>query len=177
MPALRITAGTFRGRRVPIPKHDLRATSERARQAYFNIVTPRISGAHFLDLFAGSGIFSFEALSRGAASATAVDRHVRDIDRLARELEVKVLTITGDVLEAVDQLQTPYDLVYADPPWDYPHYDALLTALDERAPLADDALVAIEHRRRNKPFSVTPSRLNESRCNEYGDVAITFFER
>jgi 16S rRNA (guanine(966)-N(2))-methyltransferase RsmD len=176
MPALRITAGTLRGRRVPVPSEQVRPTSERARQAYFNVVSPRISGANFLDLFAGSGIFSLEAISRGAASATAVDRQVRDVEKLAKELQVNVLTIAGDVVEVVKRLKTPFDLVYADPPYDYDHYDALLAALDEHAPLADDALVAIEHRRRTMPFTVTTSRLRETRRNEYGEVWITFFE-
>src|SRR5512132_123847 len=70
---IRVTAGTLRGRRVPVPKDDVRPTSERARQAFFNIVGPRINGARFLDLFAGSGIFSFEAISRGAKESVAVD--------------------------------------------------------------------------------------------------------
>src|ERR1043165_4980266 len=77
MASLRITAGTLRGRRVAVPPHDVRPTSERARQAYFNIVWERIPGAHFLDLLAGRGVFSLEAPSRGAASATALERDRR----------------------------------------------------------------------------------------------------
>ena len=77
MPSLRVTGGTLRGRRVPVPAGEVRPTSERARQAYFNIVSDRIAGARFLDLFAGSGIFSLEALSRGAAAAIAVEQSQR----------------------------------------------------------------------------------------------------
>ena len=167
---LRVTAGSLRGRRIPIPKHDVRPTSERARQAYFNIVGDRIEGAKFLDLFAGSGVFSFEAVSRGAKSATAVDRDVAPIDKLAKQWNVPVHGVPGDVVKTIPTLPA-HDIVYADPPYDYAHYDELLSALD-RAPAA---LVAIEHRRRNDAFSITPERLQFQRRAEYGEVWITFF--
>lgn len=171
MATLRITAGTLRGRRVPVPPRDVRPTSERARQAFFNIVGDRIEGARFLDLFAGSGIFSFEAISRGAASATAIDQDTHAIDRLAKEWSAPVTPIHGDVLRTIARLQTPFEVSYADPPYEYEHYDALLSALDE-APVG---LVAIEHRKRTDPFTVTPQRLKRERRAEYGEVWITFF--
>lgn len=176
MPALRITAGTLRGRRVPVPPGDVRPTSERARQAYFNVVADRIHGARFLDLFAGSGIFSFEALSRGAASATAVDRNVAPIENAAKELGVSVNTIAGDAIDVLLAARPPLgevDLVYADPPYDYDRYDALLGVLDSHA---GDALVAIEHRKRTAPFATATKRLRETKRKEYGEVWITFFE-
>lgn len=178
MPSLRIAGGTLRGRRVPVPAGDVRPTSERARQAYFNIVRDRIDGARFLDLFAGSGIFSLEALSRGAAAAVAVDQNRKQcaaIEETARTLGVAVTTLSGDVIEVLPRVGTKaFDLVFADPPYDYGRYDGLLTAL-ARAPLAEDALVAVEHRRRSEPFHDTP--LREIRRAEYGEVWITFFQR
>jgi 16S rRNA (guanine(966)-N(2))-methyltransferase RsmD len=168
---LRITAGTLRGRRIPIPKHDVRPTSERARQAYFNIVADRIEGATFLDLFAGTGAFSFEAVSRGAASATAIDRNVTLIGKTARDWQLPVTAISGDVLKAVPKLESTFDLVYTDPPYDFQQYDELLTVLDE----AKTGLVAIEHRKRTDPFTSTPERLKFHRRAEYGEVWITFF--
>src|SRR5438132_3005988 len=107
MGALRVTAGTLRGRRVPVPPRDVRPTSERARQAFFNIVAERIAGARFLDLFAGSGIFSFEALSRGAAAATAIDasrQHVAAIAKNAAIFGVEVRTIAEDALAGIKRL-------------------------------------------------------------------------
>ncbi|HEX3107978.1 MAG TPA: RsmD family RNA methyltransferase, partial [Thermoanaerobaculia bacterium] len=145
--ALRITAGTLRGRRIPVPPHDVRPTSERARQAFFNIAGPRINGAHFLDLFAGSGVFSFEAISRGAAEATAIDsskKNVAAIEKLAKEWNAPVHAITADVLTTKHQALST--IVYADPPYDFAQYDALLDVID-RLPLEPDALIAIEHRR------------------------------
>lgn len=161
----------MRGRRVPVPPRDVRPTSERARQAFFNIVGERIDGARFLDLFAGSGIFSFEAVSRGAAGATAVDRDTKAIERLATAWDAPVSAVAGDVLKTVPRLEMPFDISYADPPYEYEHYDALLSTLDE----AEIGLVAIEHRRRTDPFTITPKRLKFERRAEYGEVWITFF--
>ena len=168
MSSLRITGGTLRGRRIAVPHGEVRPTSERARQAYFNIVGERIEGARFLDLFAGSGIFSFEALSRGAASATAVDRNVTTIARTAAEFGIAIDAFAGEVLSVLKRLQVPFDLVYADPPYDYERYDHLVGAIDR---VAADALVAVEHRRRSSPFTHRPAW----RTAEYGEVWITFF--
>lgn len=181
MQPLRITAGAMRGRRIPVPKGDVRPTSERARQAYFNIVVERIHDARFLDLFAGSGIFSFEAISRGAKESLAVDigrQNVVAIEKAAAELGASVRVIGSDAVAAVRKRLgvTPFDLVYADPPYAYAGYDELLLALDD-APLAEEALVAIEHRRNHDPFSVTPKRLQFLRRAEYGKVWMTFFTR
>jgi 16S rRNA (guanine966-N2)-methyltransferase len=177
---LRVTAGTLRNRRVPVPPADVRPTSERARQAFFNIAGDRIREARFLDLFAGSGIFSFEALSRGAAAAVAIDRsrrHTGQIARLAAEWEVDVHAVTADVLAGIKRLAgPPFDLIYADPPYDYDQYDQLLAAIGNDLRLAPDALVAIEHRRRTEPFSAVPPTFDFLRRAEYGEVWISLFE-
>jgi len=176
--SLRITGGTLRGRRIAIPSGDVRPTSERARKAYFNIVGERVEGAHFLDLFSGSGIFSFEALSRGAASATAVDRNTTAIAREAAKLGVSVNAMSGDVLAVLKRIKGAFDVVYADPPYDYDHYDDLAEAIGRIAP---DALVAVEHRRRTTPFNRGPRTedrgLEPTRTVEYGEVSITFLAR
>jgi 16S rRNA (guanine966-N2)-methyltransferase len=185
MATLRVTTGTLRGRRIPVPKDDVRPTSERARQAFFNIVGDRIQDAHFIDLFAGTGAFAFEAVSRGAASAVAVDssrRNTEAITRLAKEWDANVATVTSDVLAFVGSGrlararphagETPAPLlVYADPPYGYEHYDQLLAALDE----LDTDLVAIEHRRGRDPFTIETKRLRRIRRAEYGEVWITLW--
>lgn len=177
MSTLRVTGGALRGRRVPVPPYDVRPTSERARQAFFNIVGGRVTGAKFLDLFAGSAIFSFEAVSRGAASATAIEHDRKQADAItarAKEWDAPVTAITGDVLTTVPKLTAAFDIVYADPPYDYADYDRLLATLDE-ARLAPEPVVAVEHRRRTNPFTIEPKRLRFERRAEYGEVWITFF--
>jgi 16S rRNA (guanine966-N2)-methyltransferase len=176
---IRITAGSLRGRRIPVPKHDVRPTSERARQAYFDIVGERIGGAKFLDLFAGSGIFSFEAVSRGAAEAVAVDSSRQGnlrIEQLAKELGVQIRTVTADVFAGIKRAGGEvFDVVYADPPYAYERYDDLLMAIDQDLRLAPAATVAIEHRKRTAPFQYEPKQLKFDRRAEYGEVWISFF--
>lgn len=176
---IRITAGTLRGRRIPVPPGEVRPTSERARQAYFDIIGPRIQGARFLDLFAGSGIFSFESFSRGARECVAIDasrKHTMAIDKAARAFEAPIRTVTADVLAGIKRLGGDvFDVIYADPPYAYAQYDELLMTIDQHLKLADDAIVAIEHRRRTEPFAENPTNLTFSRRAEYGEVWISFF--
>ncbi len=177
MPDLRITGGTLRGRRIPLPG-EARPTSERARQAFFNIIGARIAGSSFLELFAGSGAFSFEAVSRGAARALAIDsdlRKTRAIERLAAHWNAPVRTMTSDAIAALARVKENVDVLYADPPYDYSEHAALICEIDRTLPLADHAVVAVEHRRRTNPFDGALTRLSLSRRAEYGEVWITFF--
>lgn len=180
MNQLRITAGALRGRHVPVPRDEVRPTSERARQAYFNIVSDRIGGARFLDLFAGSGIFSFEALSRGASAAVAIDQSPQNaaaIAATANRVGVKAETVVGDVLAVLRRWRAaPFDVGYADPPYNYTRYDDLLAALGE-GPLAPEAIVAVEHRRGSSPFTAPPAGMEFWLRAEYGEVWMTFFKR
>jgi 16S rRNA (guanine966-N2)-methyltransferase len=176
---LRVTAGTLRGRRIPVPKDEVRPTSERARQAFFNILGDRIQDARFLDLFAGSGVFSFEAVSRGARESVAIDvsrQHAVAIERQARELDVPVRAYGTDVFAGIKRLRGEvFDVIYADPPYVYASYDQLLTSIDTEVSLAPEAVVAIEHRRNTNPFETAPTRLRPLRQAEYSEVWISFF--
>lgn len=182
MPGLRITGGELRGRKIRIPAHDLRPTSERARQAFFSIVGLDVPGCRFLDLFAGSGIFSLEALSRGAASAVAVEQMPKAagaLSKLSAEWRLNLRVVEGDVFPALKQLQTgePIDLVYADPPYAFERYQVLLERLDSLPSLSAAATLAIEHRRGAGPFRTEElSRLRFIRTAAYGEVAFSLFE-
>jgi 16S rRNA (guanine966-N2)-methyltransferase len=147
---------------------------------FFNIAGARIEGARFLDLFAGSGVFSFEAVSRGAASSTAIEQDRRSaaaITTLAKEWNVPVTALASDVFSAIPRLRgEPFDIVYADPPYSFGRYDELLAAIDGQVPVGAEAIVAIEHQRRTEPFTIEPGRLRPIRRAEYGEVWITLFE-
>ncbi|MBI2213320.1 MAG: RsmD family RNA methyltransferase [Acidobacteria bacterium] len=183
MSGVRVTGGLLRGRRIELPRGvDVRPTSDRARQAYFNIVRDRLVGGRFLDLFAGTGIFSIEALSRGAASAVAIDESRTGTALLAgRALSLKIpLDVRcgqlPQTLRAV-ALDAPFDLVYADPPYDMKLDVATLLEIDATVPLAEGAIVAIEHRSGALELEqVGLTRLRFRRDARYGNVAIAFFD-
>lgn len=146
---------------------------------FFNIVGPRIEGARFLDLFAGSGIFSFEAISRGASSSIAIEqdrRSVATIAGLANEWAASVTAIAADAFVEIPRLGNRFfDVVYADPPYSFNRYGELLAAIDRDIVLSDDTIVAIEHQRRSDPFTIETKRLKATRRAKYGEVWITLF--
>ncbi|MFL6192686.1 MAG: 16S rRNA (guanine(966)-N(2))-methyltransferase RsmD [Thermoanaerobaculia bacterium] len=178
-PGVRITGGEFKGRGLMVPP-GARPTEGRVREALFSIWSDRIQGARVLDLFAGSGVVGLEALGRGALSAVAVDQSLRAVETLEanagklgeRLLDIRRLTLPGGIPRLAEQ--GPFDLVYADPPYNFPMYPEILEAV---APLlAEDGEVAVEHAsRRELPIEV--GSLTRTDVRKYGESAISFYRR
>ena len=175
--SLRVIAGRYGGRRlVAPPGTSTRPTADRVREALFSILGSAVEGARVLDLFAGSGALGIEALSRGAASATFVDRLPTAIKAVRANLETlhirgaEVLPIDARAhLRSASQAGRQYDLVFLDPP--YRDAATLGRELAEALPgvLAPDALVVSESDRRT-PLDLTPLSLTDER--RYGDTLI-----
>jgi 16S rRNA (guanine966-N2)-methyltransferase len=146
------------------------------KAAIFNLVGPGIEGAHVLDLFAGSGAIGIEALSRGAAEVTFVDREPRGLAILrqnldALELKERARVIRGDVvrwLESSPEEVERAGLVILDPPYEDVVLDRALRALDKTL---SDAVVVAEHSRRQTLPALT--RLRVDRERRYGDTMVT----
>ena len=134
---MRVVGGSARGRRLRAPAgRSVRPTSDRAREAIFNALQSRggVEGARVVDLFAGSGALGIEALSRGAASATFVERD-RAAAGVVRE-NLAALGLDGRVVVA-DAVafavrEGGFDVAFADPPYDFDGWGELLGALDAR---------------------------------------------
>jgi len=177
MSRLRVGGGKARGRRLKAPK-GIRPTQGMVKAAIFNIVGPAIEGAHVLDLFAGSGAIGIEALSRGAAEVTFVDREPRGLAILrqnldALELKDRAHVVRGDVvrwLESSPEAVGRAGLVFLDPPYEDVVLDRALMALDRTL---SDATVVAEHSRRQTLPSL--SRLQLDRQRRYGDTMVTVF--
>ncbi len=122
---VRIIAGTWRGRRIAIPEGTaVRPTPDRVRETLFNWLQGAVAGARCLDLYAGTGALGFEALSRGAASATFVERDVALVEALratARQLGASPQIVRRDALAFLREPATArFDLVFLDPPYSEP---------------------------------------------------------
>jgi 16S rRNA (guanine966-N2)-methyltransferase len=138
-----------------------------------------VSGLRVLDLYAGTGAFGIEALSRGAASAEfaeADEQRCRDMRRSLQELgyEAAGRVHRGDALKAVERLEGRFDLVFADPPYGEDPFAGLLERLSGRGLLAGGAWVFLEHSARLElPDRLTGVRLQSRR--RYGDTAVSVF--
>jgi len=173
---MRIIAGSKRGARIAAPKGlATRPTGDRVREAAFSLIGS-VEGAAVLDLFAGSGAFGLEALSRGAATATFVESDRAACRTISENLEKLRLTgarvVCGDAVWTLRQETRRYDLVLVDPPYEqWEDLEARLGGPLARV-LAPDGLLVVETSSRTEPS--LPLALRTSR--RYGSARLTLFE-
>jgi 16S rRNA (guanine966-N2)-methyltransferase len=177
---MRIIAGSLKGRRLLTPAWDgLRPTSDKLRETLFNIVAQRVEGARVLDLYAGTGAIGLEALSRGAAHVTFVERDPRAVKLIERNLAHCGVSERYDIIRARLGSETPlsfarerFDLAVLDPPYDEPDLAAAVMAAEPL--IGADGLAVLEHaRRRAAPESA--GRLVRVRSVNSGDSALAFY--
>jgi len=150
--SLRIIAGKWRGRKVPFPDSEgLRPTSDRVRETLFNWLAPVITDARCLDLFSGSGALSFEALSRGAESATLIDASARVSRQLQKNLNelqcsnAKVLTKNAiNWLKEANSKEKSFDVVFLDPPFNQQLVAPSCELLDSQGLVEEGSYIYIE---------------------------------
>ncbi len=145
---MRIISGIAGGLALEVPKTVTRPTQDRVRQAVFSMLGELVPGAQVLDLFAGTGAFGLECLSRGATSALMVEENRPATEVIRRNLTKTRLTggfvRQGDVFRVLPQLRSEskqFDLIFADPP--YTHRDGDVDFIAQL--LADEALPALLH--------------------------------
>jgi 16S rRNA (guanine(966)-N(2))-methyltransferase RsmD len=178
---MRIIAGSLKGRRLHAPKWEgLRPTSDKLRETLFNVVAPRIAGAIVLDGYAGSGAVGIEALSRGAAHVTFVERDRRAVALIEANLEHCGVTDRYAIIRArfAGNERPPgggrFDLIFLDPPYGPRELNA---ALEAAGPLvAEGSLLIVEHAKRD-PAPATSGLLVRTREIVSGDSALTLYQR
>ena len=176
---MRIIAGTLKGRRIDAPAWEgLRPTSDKLRETLFNVLAPRIRGAIVLDGYAGTGAVGLEALSRGAAHVTFVERDPRAVALIETNLRHCGVSDRYAIIRArfAGTERPPdaarFDLVFLDPPYGPRELNA---ALEAAGPLvADGSLLVVEHAKRD-PAPESSGPLVRTREIVSGDSALTFY--
>jgi len=169
------------------PSLEVRPTSDRLRETLFNVIAPRIEGARFLDLCAGSGAVGIEALSRGARHATFVDQSRKMCALVKSNLDLcRIDEGENDVIqsEALDYLRRVtkkqrgaglFDIVFFDPPYDSDYLQTLETfGLHAASLLSENGLLIVEHRHKNELKDAVGSIIR-SRILKQGDSALSFY--
>ena len=187
---MRIIAGTYRSRILKSLKGlALRPTSDRLRETLFNVLGPNVSGARFLDLFAGTGAIGIEALSRGAKGVVFIENHLpaaklirRNLDSL--DIRSGFTVMATDVLRGLAVLASRkpqsgagFDCIFLDPPYAAAEeYARVLESLGATELLAPGGVVVAEHRR-NFDLCEEAGTLKRFRVLKQGDAALSFYRR
>ena len=175
---MRIIGGKYKGRQIRAPKGlPVRPTTDQAKEGLFNILRHRmlLNGARVLDCFAGTGNMSYEFLSRGAASVTAVDRHpgcLRFIQTQFRSMEGGTArTVKSDIGRFLKKDDGPYDIVFMDPPYAMEGLEELVAVCFRRNLLAEEGWVILEHTSRDD-YSSSPWF---AEVRKYGSSSFSIF--
>lgn len=181
---MRIVGGSLRGRRLAVPgSQNIRPTTDRVRESLFNILqhgyADDLMGANVLDAFAGTGALGIEALSRGAAAVTCVEKSAEGAGLIRQNIEALGIAGAATVIRAdatrLGQRHTPrpFGLVFADPPYGKALAERALAGLREGGWLADGALAVVEEERDALPERVDGFERLENRM--FGGTQVAFF--
>ncbi len=176
---MRVIAGTAKGMRLKSPDGlTVRPTADRVKEAFFNIIGPRIFGARFIDLYAGSGAIGIEALSRGAQSCIFIE-NLRSNHLLIKEnllktrLEGSARLMMADAKKALLNLsreRIKADLVYLDPPYNCTELASLVNYIFQQQIINENGLLIAEHAYRNRQWADDFTAVRQKR---YGDTCLT----
>ena len=179
---MRVVGGDLRGRTLrAVPGRSTRPTADRVRQSLFDVLGQRCDGLRVLDLYAGTGALSLEALSRGAGHATLVERDAKAaqvIQRNAAELGCadRCTLVRDDVARALGRLGGPFDLIFSDPPYALRASQATLDELTRLQLVAPEGRVVLE-RDRHEARPSLPDGLELEDERRYGDTVVLVARR
>lgn len=176
---MRVIAGSAKGRTLVAPKSaTTRPATDRIRESLFGILEPDLPGTRVLDLYAGAGTLGIEALSRGAASATFVERGREALAALRRNIAATGFVEESDVVALdvpafLERIAQPYDVVFCDPPFaDVAGMETALAGLASGGALAKDAIVVARALKKHPPR--VPETARTVRTKELGEEVLLF---
>ena len=180
---MRVISGKYRGHHlVSFNADHIRPTTDRVKETMFNIVQSYVPDAQVLDLFSGTGSLGIEALSRGAAKVTFVEKSKKSLQILDKNLEkLKVdephQIIQKDVLSFLKTYAGPaFDLIFADPPFTEKMAHDVMLAADVSAAFGAETLMMIESGRHEQILEDYPSLVRYD-VREFGDKSLSFFRK
>ena len=167
---IRITGGENRSRLLETPNTTLtKPTMDKVRAAVFSALGDAVRNTRVLDLFAGSGSYGFEALSRGAKEATFIDSSfeaIKAIKKNASNLNREnVEILNSDVLAFLSQNTQEFNIIFADPPYKLEVYEELVKTLIERKIVSDGGIIVLES---EKELNIDESQFKSVRFYKYG---------
>jgi len=182
---MRIIGGEYRSRIIDMPKGaDVRPTQDRVRESVFNILAD-VNGKKVLDLFAGSGAYGLEALSRGAEHATFVENNSRCLATIESNIEslkipesrYRVLRSSAYmVLDHLYRDEETFDLMFIDPPYHKDMAKKCLLYIDYYDILSPTGLIVVEHFKADS-LEAELNNLIPEKERKYGDTVITIFKK
>lgn len=179
---MRVISGIAKGRKLKAPRGlSTRPTTDRVKEALFNILGQNIPDCSFLDLFAGSGAIGIEALSRGAARVILVEKDPQALRAIKENLAMtgfdsKAGIMPKDVYSALNsQPSEQYDYIFMDPPYLQKHEEKVLSIIDRLSLLKDNGIMVIECSKLDSlPQQV--GRIKLYREEKYGDTVLSFYQ-
>jgi 16S rRNA (guanine(966)-N(2))-methyltransferase RsmD len=178
---MRIVGGKFRSRVLAsFEGEDVRPTSDRAREALFNILYTRVVGARVLDLFAGSGAVGIECISRGAKEVVFNDLSKDSLAVVKKNLTAlkiesgQAYVTQGDYLACLERATGAFDLIFIDPPYRLDYGKNALEKIAKKGLLTENGVAVYE---RDRPFEGEVDGLIKTDERKYGKAYLTFFGR
>jgi 16S rRNA (guanine(966)-N(2))-methyltransferase RsmD len=180
---MRIISGEVGGRKIKGGRKELlRPTSDRVKEALFNILGKQIKGSGVLDLYAGSGNLGLEALSRGAREVTFIDLNTESVRLIKENLKIlgyslKSKVIKGDAISYLllfEKKGITFDFIFADPPY---HTKFILPDQGSRFPLSTDGIFVLQHHKKISPELSQEYSIKKSDERKFGETVLTFYEK
>lgn len=179
MYAMRIVSGQFKGKKLIAPKHDIRPTLDKVKQALFTKLQFEIEDAVVLDLFCGSGALGIEAISRNAKKVVFCDNNYESISLTKNNIlslnmknnNTKIEIINKDYKTALNSFNEKFDLIILDPPYESDFYVKALQIIKEKDLLAPNGVIVCERLRSKK---IEQNLFTLDCTKEYGSVALDY---
>lgn len=182
---MRIISGTYKGRALKaVPGNTTRPTTDKVKEAIFNMIGPYFDGGIALDLFAGSGGLGIEALSRGIEKVIFIDREQKAIQTIrdnlkACQAEDKAEIFRNDAdraLKALKKREISFDFIFLDPPYKLQQLTSIMQKIDDHLLIHKGSMIVCEHSH-DVVLPTSIGGLTQVKHEQYGIIAITIFSR